>query len=58
MSAFLTQFVSFALSVITSVALLFTPATQASNLTNVAYAKSFGQLRYEYNINELHLTAH
>ena len=46
MPAFLTQFVSFALSVITSVALLFTPATQAANLTNVAYAKSFGQIEY------------
>lgn len=46
MPAFLTQFVSFALSVITSVALLFTPATQAANLTSVAYAKSFGQIEY------------
>ena len=47
MTVFLAKFISFALSVITSVALLFTPVTEAQNLTNYAYAKSFGQVDYD-----------
>ena len=47
MTAFIAKFVSIALSVLTSVAVLFTPATEAQNLTNYAYAKSFGQVDYD-----------
>ncbi len=49
MTAFIAKFVSIALSVLTSVAVLFTPATEAQNLTNYAYAKSFGQIDYDEN---------
>ena len=47
MTVFLAKFISLALSVLTSVALVFTPVTEAQNLTNYAYAKSFGQVDYD-----------
>lgn len=47
MAGFLAKFISICLSVITSVALIFTPVTEGQNLTNYAYAKSFGQVDYD-----------
>ena len=46
MPAILTQLISFALSVFTSFTMLFTPVTDVINLTNFAYATSFGQIEY------------
>ncbi|MBR6634321.1 MAG: hypothetical protein IKL41_01680, partial [Clostridia bacterium] len=47
MTGFLTQFVSFALSIITSVAMLFAPVTEAMNLTNYMFAEAFEQIEYD-----------
>lgn len=47
MTGFLTQFVSFALSIITSVAMLFAPVTEAMNLTNYMFAETFEQIEYD-----------
>ncbi len=49
MTGFLAKFVSFALSIITSAAMLFAPVTQGINLTSNAYAESFGQIAYDEN---------
>ena len=49
MAGFLTQFVSFALSIITSVSLLFAPLTNGINLTSFAFAESFDKIAYDEN---------
>ena len=47
MAGFITQFVSFALSILTSVSLLFAPITEAYNTTSFAFAESFEQVAYD-----------